>query len=358
MAYDVAYVLPRKTQFGPSRAGSTELCVSDLVRFSRFKETTTIFCPPVERPFDGLNVEFLAPYGIGGVFARALDVATIIRRRRYRAAVVEQNWLAANVVASLSGVPTLFHTHSQPKTGSTRLQRMREREKYRRYDRTVVVSQFCLEHFRAHFPGRAAAAVCNGLDMTEWRADRPKEKTILSVGRAVPFKGHLEAMRAIVDALASEPEWTAQFILSDTESNRDYVDSLRAMAERLPRQIRIDADLEYAAVKDAWERAAIGMVLSNYQEPFGRTALEALASGAALITSGTGGLKEICGPHAVFVDPGNADRAAQALHELIRDPRRRSELGEAARSRVSKLFDIRRVAASMDDVIAAAMRES
>ena len=121
MAYDVAYVLPRRMHFGPSKAGSTELCVYDLVRFSRFKATTSIFCPPIQNPFAGLNVEFLAPYGIGGVFARALEVAAIIRRRRYRAAVVEQNWLAANVVASLSGVPTLFHTHSQPKTGSTPL---------------------------------------------------------------------------------------------------------------------------------------------------------------------------------------------------------------------------------------------
>jgi glycosyltransferase involved in cell wall biosynthesis len=165
-------------------------------------------------------------------------------------------------------------------------------------------------------------------------------------------------MRAIVDVLANEPDWTAQFILSDTEPNRDYFDSLREMARRLPRQIRIDADLEYAAVKDAWERAAIGMVLSSYQEPFGRTAFEALASGGALITSGTGGIREICGPHAVFVDPGNIDRVALALRELIGDPRRRRELGEAARSRVSELFDIRGVAASMDRVVATAMRQS
>ena len=344
--------------FGPSRAGSTELCVRDLVGFSRFKEGTTVFCPPIEQPFDGLNVEFLAPYGIGGVFARALAVATIIRRRRYRAVVVEQHWPTANVVAALSGVPTLFHTHSLPKIGSTPLARLSERQKYRRYDKTVLVSQFCADHFRTHFPGRAAAVVHNGLDMAEWRPDRPKEKTILSVGRAVPFKGHIEAMRAIIGALTAEPDWTARFILSDTEPNRSYFDGLRETARRLPGRIRIDVDLEYSAVKDAWERSAIGMVLSTYQEPFGRTALEALACGAALITSGTGGLTELCGPHAVRVDPGNAEGLVRTLRELMNDDGRRQALSVAARARVCELFDIRAVAASMDRVIRAAMRKS
>ena len=118
-----------------------------------------------------------------------------------------------------------------------------------------------------------------------------------------------------------------------TRSRRRF-EALRAAAEDFNGRIRVDANVPYAEVKTAWERAAVGMVLTTGPEPFGRTALEALASGAALITSGRGGLAEICGPCAVTVDPGDADRLAAALGELLDAPERRAELARAGRERV------------------------
>ncbi len=151
----------------------------------------------------------------------------------------------------------------------------------------------------------------NGLDMQAWSATKPKDRTILCVGRALRHKGHLEAMAAIARALRSRPEWSARFMVSDpvaADQEPETVQALRDAAEDFNGRIRVDSNVPYAEVKTAWESAAVGMVLTTGPEPFGRTALEALASGAALITSGRGGLAEICGPCAVTVDPGDADR--------------------------------------------------
>ena len=82
-------------------------------------------------------------------------------------------------------------------------------------------------------------------------------------------------------------------------------------------------------------------MLTKGPEPFGRTALEALAGGAALITSGLGGLAEICGDCAVTVDPNDADLVAAALGGLMDAPERRAGLARAGRERVEALFDIR-----------------
>ena len=98
------------------------------------------------------------------------------------------------------------------------------------------------------------------------------------------------------------------------------------------------------------------MVLTTGPEPFGRTALEALASGAALITSGRGGLAEICGPCAVTVDPGDAKALSRRRSaQLLDAPERRAELARAGRKRVEALFDIRAVARQMDDFIDACL---
>ena len=122
-------------------------------------------------------------------------------------------------------------------------------------------------------------------------------------------------------------------------------------------RVTVDSNVPYADVNAAWESAAIGMVLTRGPEPFGRTALEALASGAALITSGLGGLAEVCGPCAVMVDPGDAGALAAALGELADAPERRAELARAGRKRVEALFDIRTTAGRMDDFIEACLGE-
>ena len=80
-------------------------------------------------------------------------------------------------------------------------------------------------------------------------------------------------------------------------------------------------------------RAAIVVVPSRWPEPFGLTALEAMASGAALVSSGRGGLAELTAGAALRVDPDRPDALADALRRLANDPSERRRLAEAGRLR-------------------------
>ncbi len=164
-------------------------------------------------------------------------------------------------------------------------------------------------------------------------------------------------MGAIARALKTRPGWSARFILSAADREPETVWALKVAAEQTGGRVRIDLSLPYAEVKAAWEKAAIGMALTKTPEPFGRTALEALASGAALITSGLGGLAEVCGDCAVTVDPHDADGLVAALGGLMDAPDRRAVLAREGRKRVEALFDIRAVARQMDDFIEACVGE-
>ncbi len=178
-----------------------------------------------------------------------------------------------------------------------------------------------------------------------------KDKLILSVGRGLDDKGHREAMAAIARVLKTRSEWSAQFILSAIDREPETVRALRDAAAPFGERVRIDANLPYAEVKAAWARAAVGMALTKTPEPFGRTALEALASGAALVTSGFGGLAEVCGPDALRVDPADADAVATALASLVDSQEQRENLARAGRRRVEGLYDMAAVSARMDDFI-------
>ena len=356
----IAYVMLRNAHFGPRLAASVELCVRDLILHSRHARSTLVVCPPVDQPFEGVEIATIPDAPISGNLGKAWGVSRLLRRRGVDLAIVENHLPAATMIALTSGARVILHTHAYVKAPSSALDGAFRGQEMRRLSGFAFVSEYALSRFQADFPGLRPLqrAVPNGLDMRDWSAAKPKDPLILCVGRALRHKGHIEAMAAITRALASRPEWSARFMVSDpvaADQEPETVQALRDAAKGFSGRIRVDSNVPYAEVKAAWERAAVGMVLTTGPEPFGRTALEALASGAALITSGRGGLAEICGPCAVTVDPGNAEAVAVALGQLLDEPQRRAELARAGRERVEQLFDIRRVAEQMDDFIEACL---
>ena len=356
----IAYVMLRNAHFGPRLAASVELCVRDLVVHSRYARTTLVVCPPVDQPFEGLEIATIPDAPISGNLGKAWGVARLLRRRGVDLAIVENHLPAAAFIAVVSGARVILHTHAYVKAPSSAFDGAFRGQELRLLSGFAFVSEYALGRFRADFPGVRAPqrAVPNGLDMQAWSATKTKDRSILCVGRALRGKGHLEAMAAIARVLPSRPEWSARFMVSDpvaADQEPETVQALRDAAKGCNGRIRVDSNVPYAEVKAAWERAAVGMVLTSGPEPFGRTALEAMASGAALITSGRGGLAEICGSCAVTVEPSDGDCVAAALGQLLDAPDRRADLAAAGRKRVEALFDIRGVARRMDEFIEASL---
>jgi glycosyltransferase involved in cell wall biosynthesis len=356
----IAYVMLRNAHFGPKLAASVELCVRDLIVHSRYARTTLVVCPPVDEPFDGVAIATIPDPGISGNLGKAWGVAQLLRRRGVDLAIVENHLPAAAFIALASGARVILHTHAYVKAPGGALDRAFRGQEMRALSGLAFVSEYALGQFHADFPRQRAAqrAVPNGLDMQAWSATKPKDRSILCVGRALKHKGHIEAMAAIARVLPSRPDWSARFMVSDpaaADLEPETVNALRAAAEPFNGRIRVDSNVPYAEVKAAWERAEVGMVLTTGPEPFGRTALEAMASGAAVITSGRGGLAEICGPCGVIVEPSDADGIAKALGHLLDAPERRAELARVGRKRVEALFDIRAISRQMDDFIEACL---
>src|SRR5579871_160694 len=353
----IAYILLRNAHFGPRLASSVELCVRDLVLHSRYASSTLVACPPVDEPFEGIEIATIPDVSLGGNVAKALGVAGLLRRRGIDIAVVENHLPAAALIAATSGARVLLHSHAYETAPHGAAGVAAARLKLAPLAGLAFVSEDALARFRSNFPFARAPmrAIPNGVDMRAWSATEPKDPTILSVGRGLADKGHLEAMAAIASALKDRPGWSARFILSAIGREPETVRALRDAAEASGGRIRIDTNLPHSEVKAAWEKAAIGMALTRTPEPFGRTALEALASGAALIASGLGGLAEVCGPCAITVDPNDAGGLAAALGALMDAPDRRADLARAGRARVETLFDIRGIARQMDDFIDACL---
>jgi glycosyltransferase involved in cell wall biosynthesis len=134
-------------------------------------------------------------------------------------------------------------------------------------------------------------------------------------------------------------------------SHPDYVADIRRVLAPLGQQAELLTGQPFMVVRDWSEKAAIAVVSSHIRETFGRTALEAHAGGAAVISSGNGGLREVSGEHALYLERIGAPEIARAVERLIRDEGERQRLAAAGHTRALAQFDIRATAAVHDAMI-------
>jgi glycosyltransferase involved in cell wall biosynthesis len=193
------------------------------------------------------------------------------------------------------------------------------------------------------------AVVYNGLDFSQWRPAERRRNEIICFGRAAPEKGVKEAADAVVRLLAMESAWSARFILSESqrfpEYLRDVIETLQPASDR----VVIELNKTLPVVRERLQDAAIAIVPSKWDEPFGRTALEAHAAGCAVISSGTGGLKEVSGNHAAFLPQGFvAEDIVAQLTLLVRNEDLRVRLAREGRDYCVRKFALETISGHAD----------
>jgi glycosyltransferase involved in cell wall biosynthesis len=112
-------------------------------------------------------------------------------------------------------------------------------------------------------------------------------------------------------------------------------------AERLttptdfPADVTVIRNVPHEDVMAAWKHCALAIVPSIWPEPFGQVAVEAMASGRAVVASRVGGLQDVVvdGVTGLLVPPGDVAALQGALRELLDDAPRRHRMGEAGRAR-------------------------
>jgi glycosyltransferase involved in cell wall biosynthesis len=107
-----------------------------------------------------------------------------------------------------------------------------------------------------------------------------------------------------------------------------------APLERYGGRVEVLKSAPLAEVRRRMQTAAIALTPSVWDEPFGLTAIEAHAAGAALISSGRGGLREASGPHAVYIDAVTPKTLSAAMDRLISSPEERLALARFAQAYV------------------------
>ncbi len=212
-------------------------------------------------------------------------------------------------------------------------------------------------------PPERVHVIYNGIDLEEYRytsdttalsahgvdASRPY---VLFVGRITRQKG----VTHLVDAIRYMPAETQVVLCAGAPDTPEIAAEMRAKVHEIrmvnSRVVWIEKMLSKPEVIQLYSHARVFCCPSVY-EPFGIINLEAMACGAPVVASSTGGIKEVVVdgetgylvPFAQHPITGFATEPDQFAHDLgdkisalLRDPETCKRFGEAGRKRVEEKF--------------------
>jgi L-malate glycosyltransferase len=219
-------------------------------------------------------------------------------------------------------------------------------------DAIVAISRHTATAFDPHARARSLRVIDNPFDLERFDPDRvdlrglraalglpDRAPVLVLVGQITPWKGQEEAVRALADVrrrhpdvillLVGEPKFTAPATRHD---NLAYMRRLRATVRRLGLD---DAVRFLGEREDIPEilRASDVALLPSWDEPFGRTVVEAMAMATPMVATALGGPAEVItdGVDGVLAAPRRPAEWAAAICDLLDDEPRRRAMGAAAR---------------------------
>lgn len=122
----------------------------------------------------------------------------------------------------------------------------------------------------------------------------------------------------------------------------------RPKAQQLAEELGVGEHVRFLGIQEDMARLlarADLYLLPSEHESFGLSALEAMSAGVPVIATQVGGTSEVIqhGVSGFLVDPHDVDMMGRIGADVLADPARQREIGEAARARVLDNFTIDRV---------------
>jgi sugar transferase (PEP-CTERM/EpsH1 system associated) len=279
--------------------------------------------------------------------------------RDFRPHIVHsRNWGAIETLpaARLSGVPIAIHSEHGYELdmlkGLPKRRRVFRRIAYAAADAVFTVTEE-LRAYHAHqawLPMERIRVLPNGVDTSRF-AYRHQEREELrqrlgfedgsivlgSVGRLVPIKDHTTLLQAGEILLGRGIPVKVLLVGSgpELEKHKKFVSRSTRLSGRV---VFVGEASEVPALLNAMDV----FVLPSLSEGMSNTVMEAMATSLPTVVTGVGGNPELVENERSgwLFKPGDVRGLVEILERLAHDPKRRHELGQAARERVADQFSL------------------
>ena len=327
----IATILPYKENYTLDKASAASLWVSEFYKNSKFKKYNFIYGHTKFKKY--LTTNYI------NINLKNLKSKLKSTTNEYSKKLIKDLNLKDYDIVEIHNRPQLLHKllekvknrfifyfHNDPLSmkGS---QSINERIKIlNSTDRIIFVSEWVRYRFFLDLDKKLQSKTDVIYPSVNLQRPVKKKKSIIFVGRLNYSKGYDLFKDAISKILDEFPVWKA-FSIGDEERRSIYISH--------PKHKEIGF-INHKKTLNILNRSEIAVVPSRWDEPFGRTALEASSRGCATIISNRGGLTETT-DHAIIIKKLEVTNLYKEIRKLIKYPKRRKKIQMLGRKNVKHL---------------------
>ena len=316
----IATILPYKENYSFEKASAASLWVSEFYKNSRFKKKNIIFGNTKSNNFLTKNYVNIILKSIKSKFQSTTNeycekLIKKININNFDLIEIHNRPLILYKLVKKINCSFIFYFHNDPlsmkgsKSISERLFILKNVKK------VVFISEWVKSRFFENIDSKLSTNTEVIYHSVNKQPKIKKEKLITFVGKLNHSKGYDIYSDAVVKILDEFSEWKALSI-GDEERRSIYLN------HKNHKELGF---LSHKKTMAIFNKSEIAVVPSRWEEPFGRTALEASSRGCATIISNRGGLTETT-DHAVVLNKLDQVDLYKNLKKLINEKKFRKKL--------------------------------
>jgi len=328
---NIATILPYKENYSLEKASAASLWVSEFFKNSKFKKKNFIYGNTISKNYltknyININLKNLKLKFKSTTNEYCKKLVKEINNRKFNLIEVHNRPLILfNLLKKIEN-RFIFYFHNDPlsmkgsKTINERLYLLKN------VDKIIFVSEWVRNRFFLNIDIKLAAKTEIIYPSVIKEKAIKKYKYITFVGRLNHSKGYDIYKNAIQKILDKFPEWKALSI-GDEDRRSIYINH---------NQHKELGFLNHKETLKILNQSEIAVVPSRWEEPFGRTALEASSRGCATIISNKGGLTETTN-HAIILKKLDHINLYKEIKNLISNNKKRKLLQKNSRKDIKHI---------------------
>jgi len=314
----ISILLPFKENYSPNYAGAVSLFVNDTINESRYKDSINVFGNTSYKKFlskNYTNIKFKKKLFSS---TNKLYVENFIKvENKINSDLIEVHNRPSYIFLIRKNYHKLlflfFHNDPLQMNGSRSVQ---DRIKLlNNVDKIIFNSEWCRQRFFHSFNDKSK--YLNKTELCYQSTSKikinfnEKQKIISFVGKLNKAKGYDIFGQTIIKILDKYPDWSSSV----------FGDEPREKLNFRHKNLNLFGFKKNDYILNHLKKVSISIVCSRWEEPFGRTSLEASSRGAAVIISKRGGLPETSSV-AVKLKELSSQSLFNEIEKLIKDKKK------------------------------------
>ena len=312
----ISILLPYKENFSENYAGAVSIFVRDIVVNSNFSKTTKVY------GHTSFKKTFLKNNYINLPLKRSIFSSTskiyieeFLKREKFFDSDIIEIHNRPNYIKYLKNIKKrkILYFHNDPLSmdGSKKIK-----------DRIYLLNHIDKILFNSKWSQKRFFIGLQNTDLLKHKTSvcyqstsktninfNKKKKIISFIGKLNSAKGYDLFGKSVIKILNEYPDWEAIVIGDEPREKINF------KHERM----FISGYTKHQKVLNLLKKVSISVVCSRWDEPFGRTSLEASSRGCAVIISNKGGLPETS-PNSIILKKLNTEQIYKEIKKLIKQP--------------------------------------